>query len=186
MNFTGTIDTNNPLRVDHFQQNGNIKITPSDSSNNENTINLESYNKTTPDKATETSTIGQIVDSRVDLIVTSHTTEETKNQEKNPEAPKEEDEEAEESYSLCRYPCGKSCMKQILWIITWPIHLVFFFTIPDCESPRFKKLFPLTFTMCIVWIGSLSYMVAWMITIIGKYRSYFISEYGLSWSRWSA
>lgn len=54
-----------------------------------------------------------------------------------------------------------------MWIITWPIYLVFLFTIPDCEIPRFKKLFPLTFTMCIVWIGSLSYLVAWMITIVG-------------------
>lgn len=53
------------------------------------------------------------------------------------------------------------------WILTWPIHLVFLFTIPDCEKPRFKKWFPLTFIMCIVWIGSLSYVVAWMITIIG-------------------
>ncbi|KAJ8981088.1 hypothetical protein NQ317_005485, partial [Molorchus minor] len=55
----------------------------------------------------------------------------------------------------------------VTWIITWPIHLVFLFTIPDCEKPRFKKWFPLTFIMCIVWIGSLSYVVAWMITIIG-------------------
>lgn len=57
---------------------------------------------------------------------------------------------------------------QTTWIVTWPIHLVFLFTIPDCEKPRFKNWFPLTFIMCIVWIGSLSYIVAWMITIIGK------------------
>lgn len=56
---------------------------------------------------------------------------------------------------------------QIMWIITWPIHLVFLFTIPDCDKPKFKKWFPLTFIMCIIWIGSLSYIVAWMITIIG-------------------
>nr|CAD7257155.1 unnamed protein product [Timema shepardi] len=36
------------------------------------------------------------------------------------------------------------------------------------EKPRFKKWFPLTFIMCIIWIGSLSYVVAWMITIIGQ------------------
>lgn len=71
------------------------------------------------------------------------------------------------SHSLWRYPKEKTWFKQIMWIITWPIYLVFLFTIPDCEKPRFKKLFPLTFTMCIVWIGSLSYLVAWMITIVG-------------------
>ncbi|CAB3257363.1 unnamed protein product [Arctia plantaginis] len=63
--------------------------------------------------------------------------------------------------------CGRSCFTKTAWIVTWPIHLVFLFTIPDCEKPRFKSWFPLTFIMCIVWIGSLSYIVAWMITIIG-------------------
>lgn len=57
---------------------------------------------------------------------------------------------------------------QTTWIVTWPIHLVFLFTIPDCTQPRFRKWFPVTFMMCIVWIGSLSYVVAWMITIIGN------------------
>lgn len=61
---------------------------------------------------------------------------------------------------------------QMTWILTWPIHLVFLFTIPDCEKPRYKKWFPLTFIMCIIWIGSLSYVVAWMITIIGKLASF--------------
>ncbi|XP_052129356.1 sodium/potassium/calcium exchanger 3 [Frankliniella occidentalis] len=57
--------------------------------------------------------------------------------------------------------------RRVVWVVTWPIHLVFLFTIPDCEKPKFKRLFPLTFFMCIVWIGSLSYVVAWLITIIG-------------------
>lgn len=74
----------------------------------------------------------------------------------------------EERHSLWKWPAGRSKFTQVTWIITWPIHLIFLFTIPDCEKPRFKKWFPLTFTMCIVWIGSLSYVVAWMITIIGK------------------
>lgn len=76
-------------------------------------------------------------------------------------------EEKEEGYSLLKCPIGKSCFKQIMWVVTWPIYLVFYFTIPDCEKPRLKKWFPITFLMCIIWIGSLSYMVAWMITIVG-------------------
>lgn len=87
--------------------------------------------------------------------------------ENNPPPPVEDIESNEESHNLWSYPKEKTWFKQIMWIITWPIYLVFLFTIPDCEKPRFKKLFPLTFTMCIVWIGSLSYLVAWMITIVG-------------------
>ncbi|KAF2880623.1 hypothetical protein ILUMI_25563 [Ignelater luminosus] len=70
-------------------------------------------------------------------------------------------------HTLWKWPAKRGKLTQITWVITWPIYLVFLFTIPDCERPRFKKWFPLTFLMCIVWIGSLSYVVAWMITIIG-------------------
>ncbi|XP_044751540.1 sodium/potassium/calcium exchanger 3 isoform X2 [Coccinella septempunctata] len=73
----------------------------------------------------------------------------------------------EEPHSLWKWPSGRGKFTQMTWILTWPIHLVFLFTIPDCEKPRFKTWFPLTFMMCIIWIGSLSYLVAWMITIIG-------------------
>lgn len=73
-------------------------------------------------------------------------------------------------YSLIRFPKEKSCFRKIMWFVLWPIHFLFMLTIPDCERPSLKKLFPITFLMCIVWIGSLSYMVAWMITIIGEYK----------------
>ncbi|KAJ9582403.1 hypothetical protein L9F63_003256, partial [Diploptera punctata] len=69
--------------------------------------------------------------------------------------------------SLFHWPTGQQWWRQLAWLLVWPIHLVFLITIPDCEKPRFKRWFPLTFLMCIVWIGSLSYVVAWMITIIG-------------------
>ncbi|GLV48650.1 zydeco [Carabus blaptoides fortunei] len=89
------------------------------------------------------------------------------------ETPALEDTKPEESqpednrHSLWKWPKGRGWFTQMTWILTWPIHLVFWFTIPDCEKPRFKEWFPLTFIMCIIWIGSLSYVVAWMITIIG-------------------
>uniref|UniRef100_A0A182SIM2 Sodium/potassium/calcium exchanger 5 n=1 Tax=Anopheles maculatus TaxID=74869 RepID=A0A182SIM2_9DIPT len=78
-----------------------------------------------------------------------------------------QEEEDDDEFKLLKYPLGKSAFRQFSWIITWPIHLLFMFTIPNCETPRFRNWFPLTFIMCIVWIGSLSYVVAWMITIIG-------------------
>ncbi|XP_026848616.1 sodium/potassium/calcium exchanger 4 isoform X3 [Drosophila persimilis] len=73
----------------------------------------------------------------------------------------------QEGYSLLTYPKDKSCFAQFTWLIIWPIHLLFRVAIPDCKKAKNNKIFPLTFIMCIVWIGSLSYVVAWMITIIG-------------------
>ncbi|XP_030379145.1 sodium/potassium/calcium exchanger 3 isoform X2 [Scaptodrosophila lebanonensis] len=77
------------------------------------------------------------------------------------------EEQEQEGYSLLTYPKDKSCFAQFTWIIIWPIHLLFRIAIPDCKKAKNNKIFPLTFIMCIVWIGSLSYVVAWMITIIG-------------------
>ncbi|XP_055598407.1 sodium/potassium/calcium exchanger 3 isoform X2 [Uranotaenia lowii] len=79
----------------------------------------------------------------------------------------EPEEHVDEEFQLFKYPSGQSKFRQFSWFLTWPIYLLFVFTIPNCEKPRFKNWFPLTFIMCIVWIGSLSYVVAWMITIIG-------------------
>lgn len=80
----------------------------------------------------------------------------------------------EEGYSLLTYPKDKSCFAQFTWLIIWPIHLLFRIAIPDCKKAKNNKIFPLTFIMCIVWIGSLSYVVAWMITIIGESRYSFL------------
>ncbi|XP_076658612.1 sodium/potassium/calcium exchanger zydeco isoform X1 [Halictus rubicundus] len=83
----------------------------------------------------------------------------TKTQEENPEPNYE--------YELLVWPARAGWIRKTAWILTWPIHLIFMCTIPDCEKQRFKNWFPVTFLMCIIWIGSLSYVVAWMITIIG-------------------
>ncbi|XP_048513564.1 sodium/potassium/calcium exchanger 4 isoform X1 [Athalia rosae] len=79
----------------------------------------------------------------------------------------EENIEPEYQYELLVWPARGGWIRKTAWILTWPIHLIFMCTIPDCEKPRFKNWFPITFLMCIIWIGSLSYVVAWMITIIG-------------------
>ncbi|KAK7576202.1 hypothetical protein V9T40_012488 [Parthenolecanium corni] len=81
----------------------------------------------------------------------------------------DENEDKEESGILhwLSFPFGKSWIKVLIWTVTAPIYLVFGLTVPDCERKRFENWFALTFIMCIVWIGSLSYLVSWMITIIG-------------------
>jgi hypothetical protein len=72
---------------------------------------------------------------------------------------------------MVSFPYKKAFWRKLVWGSVLPIHSIFLITIPDCERPRFKNWFPLTFVMCIIWIGSLSYFVAWMITIVGEYPS---------------
>jgi hypothetical protein len=59
---------------------------------------------------------------------------------------------------------------QTAWhVFSWPISLLVFISIPDCRKNHFRHLYPLTFFMCIVWIGTASYLNAWMMTVIGMY-----------------
>nr|XP_032526511.1 sodium/potassium/calcium exchanger 4-like [Danaus plexippus plexippus] len=68
--------------------------------------------------------------------------------------------------SLWSWPDEKtSGTQKILWMVTWPISLILWITIPDCRKRT--RLYPLTFIMCVTWIGGVSYLVAWIITIVG-------------------
>lgn len=58
-----------------------------------------------------------------------------------------------------------SFWKKFCWVFAWPINLVLWLTIPDCN--RHPNLYPLTFLMCVTWIGGVSYLVAWVITVLG-------------------
>lgn len=57
-------------------------------------------------------------------------------------------------------------LKTIWWIYTWPIKFILTITIPNPKT--YRRLYPLTFVMCIMWIGLNAYMIVWMLTVIGK------------------
>jgi hypothetical protein len=52
-----------------------------------------------------------------------------------------------------------------------PVAILLAATIPNCHSEFCKRFYMVTFFMCIVWIGATSYLVAWMITVIGMQKS---------------
>ncbi|XP_071168205.1 probable sodium/potassium/calcium exchanger CG1090 [Mytilus edulis] len=57
--------------------------------------------------------------------------------------------------------------KKILWTSSLPLKFVFFISVPDCRQQRWKKYFFITFFMSLFWLTALSYLMVWMITIIG-------------------
>lgn len=149
-----------PLSVDHFTQNGNIKnishidATGNDVNDDEKDVTHKSAPKVAPENFELEISLGKPADHPAEKKETKDTA----------------DAEDDDEYCLFKYPKGKGCLKQIMWLTIWPIHLVYWLTIPNCERGRFKNLFPITFLMCIIWIGSLSYLVAWMITIVGTFN----------------
>lgn len=67
--------------------------------------------------------------------------------------------------SLWIMPSGDRT-RLIWWIYTWPIKLLLTISIPNPKT--YRRLYPLTFFMCIIWIGLNAYMIVWMITVMGE------------------
>lgn len=74
--------------------------------------------------------------------------------------------EAAAKGSLCSSPT-EGGWTMFLWVVMYPARVLFFITIPDSRRSRLRNLFPLTFAMSVLWIGVLSYVAVWMVTIVG-------------------
>jgi len=61
----------------------------------------------------------------------------------------------------------ESCCGKIQWLLLLPINLLFKFSIPATSSDCCRRSIIITFTLSIVWIGLLTYVLIWMVTIIG-------------------
>ncbi|XP_068722403.1 sodium/potassium/calcium exchanger 4-like [Montipora capricornis] len=53
------------------------------------------------------------------------------------------------------------------WLLGFPINLVYYYTIPDVKKESCQKYVGFSFVVCIIWIGVTSYILVWMVTIIG-------------------
>ena len=60
-----------------------------------------------------------------------------------------------------------SWYKRIIWVISWPLIGVMFMTVPDCRQQRWRRWFIVTFVTSILWIGVYSYLMVWMIAVVG-------------------
>jgi len=61
-------------------------------------------------------------------------------------------------------------MNRILWALTLPIHAACKATTPDCRKEKHREKYTVTFLMSMVWISFYSYIMVWMITIIGTHK----------------
>ena len=57
---------------------------------------------------------------------------------------------------------------KIIWFLGFPVMLLFYITIPPCCKEKWSEWFLVTFAMSVVWMGSLSYLLVWMVCIIGE------------------
>ncbi|XP_073720991.1 sodium/potassium/calcium exchanger 4-like isoform X1 [Misgurnus anguillicaudatus] len=94
-----------------------------------------------------------VVDKKTDTIENGNVTEDKLS------------EEPENEISPFILPGG--AMDKVKFFISWPILILLYFTIPNCAKPRWERLFMLSFFLSTVWIAIFSYVMVWMVTIVG-------------------
>lgn len=73
-----------------------------------------------------------------------------------------------EETSLFKIP-KKSFLKMLFFFYLWPLKFILLCLVPNPKTH--PKLYPLTFLLCVAFIGSNSYLVSWMMTIFGIQQS---------------
>uniref|UniRef100_A0A672FU86 Sodium/calcium exchanger membrane region domain-containing protein n=1 Tax=Salarias fasciatus TaxID=181472 RepID=A0A672FU86_SALFA len=73
---------------------------------------------------------------------------------------------AEAGHAVCfLLPPDGRCAR-VKWLITWPLGVLLYCTVPNCILPRWHRWFMVTFVASTLWIAVFSYLMVWMVTII--------------------
>nr|XP_033795177.1 sodium/potassium/calcium exchanger 3 [Geotrypetes seraphini] len=123
-------------------------------------------NGTGPSNSTERNANGTRRDEDVAEAgnETENENEDNENNE-NDEEEEEDDDDSDGPFTPFEVPSGKGNVAK--WVITWPLCLLLYFTVPNCSKPRWQKWFLVTFATTSLWIAAFSYIMVWMVTIIG-------------------
>ena len=79
------------------------------------------------------------------------------------------DKSEEEQFSPTKFPdAGESLVNKAKFYISYPLYCLLYFTVPDSRKPERQSIFMVTFVMSLFWLCMFSYVMVWMITIIGK------------------
>ncbi|XP_076245998.1 sodium/potassium/calcium exchanger 4 [Calliopsis andreniformis] len=69
--------------------------------------------------------------------------------------------------NLFAWPRERTNIGKFWFVLIWPLKFLLFVTIPDVRRERLSNWYPVTFVMCVIWIAIASYLVSWMMTVIG-------------------
>ncbi|XP_056872925.1 sodium/potassium/calcium exchanger 4 isoform X2 [Takifugu flavidus] len=95
----------------------------------------------------------QVIDGKVEI--------------ENGNVPEDKARNSEESDTISPFHIPRDAGNKIKWLLSWPLLLLLFFTIPNCAKARWEKCFMLSFILSTLWIAIFSYFMVWMVTIIG-------------------
>ncbi|XP_061767056.1 sodium/potassium/calcium exchanger 3-like [Nerophis ophidion] len=79
----------------------------------------------------------------------------------------EEEEEEDGEGPFVPFKCPGGVFNKLKWLLAWPLCLLLYFTVPNCATPRWENWFMLSFVFSTLWIAAFSYIMVWMVTVIG-------------------
>uniref|UniRef100_A0AAQ5XSS4 Sodium/calcium exchanger membrane region domain-containing protein n=1 Tax=Amphiprion ocellaris TaxID=80972 RepID=A0AAQ5XSS4_AMPOC len=92
---------------------------------------------------------------------------ETENEDNENNENDEEEEEEDGEGPFVPFQCPAGVVNKLKWLLAWPLCLLLYFTVPNCNSPRWENCFMLSFACSTLWIAAFSYIMVWMVTVIG-------------------
>nr|XP_019953245.1 PREDICTED: sodium/potassium/calcium exchanger 4 isoform X2 [Paralichthys olivaceus] len=95
----------------------------------------------------------QVIDGKVEI--------------ENGNVPEDKPTEAEENETISPFHIPRGIGSKLKWLISWPLLLLLYLTVPNCAKPRWERFFMLSFILSTVWIAVFSYFMVWMVTVIG-------------------
>ncbi|XP_058505259.1 sodium/potassium/calcium exchanger 3 isoform X1 [Solea solea] len=86
---------------------------------------------------------------------------------KEEEEDEEEQEEGEEESAPFKpFVVPDSWSVRLKWLLSWPVSVLLYCSIPDCNLPQWQRWYLITFLSSTLWIALFSYLMVWMVTII--------------------
>ncbi|XP_011492163.1 sodium/potassium/calcium exchanger 3 [Oryzias latipes] len=85
----------------------------------------------------------------------------------NNENDEEGEGEDESDGPLVPFKVPAGVCNKLKWLFMWPLSLLLFFTVPNCGKRRWERWFMVSFFTATIWIAGLSYIMVWMVTVIG-------------------
>uniref|UniRef100_A0A8C2L9F0 Solute carrier family 24 member 3 n=1 Tax=Cyprinus carpio TaxID=7962 RepID=A0A8C2L9F0_CYPCA len=121
---------------------------------------------TGPDRGLNGRKGGHHDDDRGGAEASTDTENENEDNENN-ENDEEEEEEDDNEGPYVPYRCPGGGFNKLKWLLAWPLSLLLFLTVPNCSTPRWERWYMVSFISSTLWIAFFSYIMVWMVTVIG-------------------
>uniref|UniRef100_A0A3Q3LAH4 Solute carrier family 24 member 3 n=1 Tax=Mastacembelus armatus TaxID=205130 RepID=A0A3Q3LAH4_9TELE len=104
---------------------------------------------------------------RLQRLESGNETENENEDNDNNENDEDRDGEDDNGGPLVPFKVPAGACNKLKWVTMWPLSLLLFLTVPNCSKRRWEKWFMVSFLTATIWIAGLSYVMVWMVTVIG-------------------